>query len=162
MKPRALADTAQPPRDAVYLHPGQLAVSARPQVLSTILGSCVGVCLFDHERGVGGMNHFLLPSSQGQPIPSPRYGDEAMRQLLAQVLVAGGRQRHLAARVFGGACVLQAFSASNGHLGERNVATALDFLEEAGIPVVECTTGGRRGRKLLFHTGTGQAYVKEI
>jgi chemotaxis protein CheD len=162
VRARDLCDAAQPPRDALYLHPGQLAVAAHPQTLSTILGSCVGVCLFDPERGVGGMNHFLLPSSQGQPAPSPRYGDVAMQQLLAQVLQAGGRPRFLAARVFGGACVLQAFSASNGHLGERNVATALDFLAEAGIPVVQCTTGGRRGRKLTFHTHSGAACAREI
>jgi chemotaxis protein CheD len=34
--------------------------------VSTLLGSCVSACLFDEQAGVGGMNHFILPSSTGE------------------------------------------------------------------------------------------------
>ncbi len=29
--------------------------------VTTILGSCVAVCLWDESHGIGGMNHYLLP-----------------------------------------------------------------------------------------------------
>jgi chemotaxis protein CheD len=122
----------------------------------------VGVCLFDAGRGVGGMNHFLLPDSAGHARPGPRFGDVAMAQLLGEVLGAGASRERLEARVFGGACVLSAFCAGSRHLGERNVEVALAFLDARGIPVLECDTGGRRGRRLLFHTHTGAAQARRI
>jgi len=161
MSTRALRARAAEPATR-YLHPGELAASATPLALSTVLGSCVGVCLFDAGRGVGGMNHFLLPDSAGHARPGARFGDRAMARLLAEVLAAGAGRGGLSARVFGGACVLSAFCAGSSHLGERNVQAALGFLEAHGIPVLECDTGGRRGRRLLFHTHTGAVQARRI
>ena len=150
------------PAATLYLHPGALAASARPLAVSTILGSCVGVCLFDAARGVGGMNHFLLPDSAGNARPTARFGDVAMEQLLAEVLHAGARRAGLAARVYGGACVLAAFRGPGDHLGDRNVVAALRFLEDERIPVLERDTGGRRGRRIVFHTWDGAVEAREI
>lgn len=150
------------PAATLYLHPGALAVSARPLAVSTILGSCVGVCLFDAERGVGGMNHFLLPDSTGNAHPTARFGDLAMEQLLAEVLRAGARRAGLAARVYGGACVLAAFRGPGDPLGDRNVSTALRFLEDERIPVLERGTGGRHGRRIVFHTWDGAVEARRI
>jgi chemotaxis protein CheD len=153
---------AEPPvRKAVYLHPGQVAAFAEPAAVSTILGSCVGVCLWDPRAAVGGLNHFLLPETPERGAPSPRFGDAAMQGLLEKVVALGAHPARLRARVYGGACVLSAFEAAD-HLGLRNVQAALRFLEERGIPVEARATGGRRGRKLLFHTDDGTAQVREI
>jgi chemotaxis protein CheD len=149
-------------RGGVYLHPGEVVASATPLALTTILGSCVGVCLFDEGRGAGGMNHFLLPGSAGHARPTPRFGDVAMERLLEAVLEAGARRARLSARVYGGACVLAAFCAAGSHLGERNLEAALAFLDHAGIPVLARDTGGRRGRRLVFHTDSGAAQVRRI
>jgi chemotaxis protein CheD len=64
-----------PPPVRVYLAPGLLYASAGAAQVTTILGSCVAVCLWDSEGRVGGMNHFLLP--EGGP-PSPRFGESAV------------------------------------------------------------------------------------
>ncbi len=158
----APAQAAGEPAATLYLHPGALAVSARPLAVSTILGWCVGVCLFDAGRGVGGMNHFLLPESAGSARPTARFGDVAMERLLDEVLHAGARRSGLAARVYGGACVLSAFRTGGDHLGDRNVAAALRFLQDERIPVLERDTGGRRGRRLVFHTHDGAVQAREI
>ena len=43
---------------------GEYAVSDdRSVVMSTVLGSCIAACLYETERGIGGMNHFLLPQA---------------------------------------------------------------------------------------------------
>jgi chemotaxis protein CheD len=150
-----------PARRAVYLHPGQLATSREPAAVTTILGSCVGVCLWDPFAEVGGLNHFLLPESPAHAAPSPRFGDVAMARLLEGVLALGAARGRLRARVFGGACVLSAFESAD-HLGIRNAQVAADFLEREGIEVESRLTGGRRGRKLLFHTDDGTVHVREI
>ena len=38
------------------------AISSSPDILRTILGSCVGICLYDPELKIGGMCHIMLPS----------------------------------------------------------------------------------------------------
>ena len=41
-----------------------LNVVKYPDVLATYaLGSCVGICLYDHKAKIAGMAHILLPSS---------------------------------------------------------------------------------------------------
>ena len=40
------------PVATLYLHPGEIHVTALPTRLTTILGSCVSVCLFDARANV--------------------------------------------------------------------------------------------------------------
>ncbi len=148
-------------RQAMYLHPGAVAVAAEPAAVTTILGSCVSVCLFDPVLRVGGANHFLLPD-HGSAAPSTRFAGEALRELLARLLALGADRRRLQAKVFGGACVVEAFRRSADHLGTRNAAAAFRFLEMERIPVMAEDTGGERGRKLLFHTDDGTALVRPL
>lgn len=142
---------------SVYVHPGQLYVASHAALVSTILGSCVSVCLWDPVARVGGVNHFLLPSGKG-----PRYGSDALPQLIDEMIAHGAFVARMVAKVFGGACVIEHFTGPRKAIGAQNSEMALQFLAGQSIPVRVDQTGGRRGRKLLFHTGTGQAYVKEI
>jgi chemotaxis protein CheD len=152
----------EPPLPLVYLHPGHVFVSAAPTAVSTILGSCVAVCLYDPGRGIGGVNHYLLPHWAGAGCSSARFGNVAIRELVEGVLALGGVRERLEAKVFGGACVLEAFSQREVHLGDQNVGRAFDCLAQEGVTIASQATGGRRGRKLVFHTGDGSAWIKEI
>lgn len=153
----ALPLTAAAPRP-MYLQPGQVFVSEQPAVITTVLGSCVCVCLWDPRHGAGGANHYLLPESPAAPT-SARFGDGAMEELLRRMDALGSPRRLLQAKLFGGAGVIRAFERA-GHLGEKNVAVARRFLERERIPVVAEDVGGRRGRKLIFDTRTGLVSVK--
>jgi len=146
-------------RKTVYLHPGQAVIASEPSELTTVLGSCVSVCLFDPAAEVGGMNHYLLPLEVERE-KSLRYGGQAMEHLLAGVLGVGADRRRLQAKVFGGASVIDAFRHRN--LGADNVELALHFLERLGIPVIERDVGERGGRKVVFHTDSGAAWVKRL
>ena len=141
-----------------YLAPGRLYASADPVCVTTILGSCVAVCLYDPDHHVGGVNHFLLPS--GFP-PSPRFGDAAVPLLIESVLARGAQRPTLRAKLFGGACVLEAFR-SEDPLGAQNVRVARARLQAEHIPIVAEDTGGDHGRKLLFELQTGDAWVRAI
>ena len=82
-------------RKRVYLLPGNLHVSTEPCQITTILGSCVSICLWDKRRRAGGMNHFLLPASAEDGPTSSRFADVATQMLLEQLraLDAGMRIR---------------------------------------------------------------------
>lgn len=158
-------ESPQPAADArplAYVHVGHVFVSATPRVATTVLGSCVSVCLWDPALGAGGLNHFLLPH-QGTPgEPSPRYGDVAVEQLLEALDKLGCRRRQLRAKLFGGASVVDGSRSGGESLGMRNVAMARELLAATGISVVAEDVGGTQGRKLVFHTDTGAAWVRRI
>jgi chemotaxis protein CheD len=142
---------------SVYLHPGQIFTASHAVLVSTVLGSCVSVCLWDPVARVGGMNHFLLPSGIGA-----RYGTAAMELLIDGMVDRGALVARMVAKVFGGACVIERAPAAPTTIGARNVEVARQRLAASSIPIRAEQTGGRRGRKLLFHTGSGVAYVKDI
>jgi chemotaxis protein CheD len=146
-------------RASAYLHGGQVAVAAQPTAITTVLGSCVAVCLYDPVARVGGMNHFLLPHHVERE-RSPRFGTVAVPQLLEGLLGAGAHHGHVKAKVFGGSSVLSAFRHRN--LGDENAELALRLLADAGVEVVERDLGGQRGRKLIFHTDDGTAWVRHL
>lgn len=150
------------PHVSLYLYPGQLFASAEAHRITTILGSCVAVCLWDAKRGGGGMNHYLLPGPSGGA-GSPRYADAAIPRLIERLEAIGIRREDLRAMIFGGASVIAVFrTGDREHLGEKNVAMARSILRAAGIPVVSEDVGGQQGRRLVFDTGDGSVFVRPI
>jgi chemotaxis protein CheD len=137
-----------------FLFPGMTHVDREECEITTVLGSCVSVCLWDRVRGGGGMNHFMLPLWNGEGLATPRYGNIAMERLLACVLATGARKEHLVAKVFGGANLLATFSAGFP-IGVRNSELAMTQLEEWRIDVVASDLGGQVGRKVIMNTRTG-------
>lgn len=144
----------------MFLYPGQLTAFAGKGVISTILGTCVSVCLWSRGAELGGMNHFLLPYRVGTADPSPKYGHIATQTLIDQLLGLGAPRSSLAAKVFGG--MNSTFHRANGDLGQMNVQIALELLEQERIPVIAQDVGGPKGRKLVFETHTGRAWVKTL
>lgn len=147
-------------RSQVYLHAGDLVVANSPTAIVTILGSCVSVCLWDAEAGVGGMNHYLLPFHVERE-KSARFGSVAIPRLVEEVVIAGADPRRLQAKVFGGASVIGAFTKGR-RLGDENARLALESLLAIGVPVIEQDLGGTRGRKLVFHSDDGAAWIRTL
>ncbi|HEX6087227.1 MAG TPA: chemotaxis protein CheD [Thermoanaerobaculia bacterium] len=143
----------------VYLHPGGLWAEPFPGVITTVLGSCVSVCLWDPHTTLGGINHFILP--HGGAVPSARYGNHAMAMLLARVLELGARRETLLGCVFGGASVLPG-APIGPTLGSRNVAEAFEFLERNSIAVLRHDVEGAQGRKLVFRTADGTTLIRKL
>lgn len=165
---RALDSTAPAPfllksgRTGFYLHPGRVFASSEPHQVTTVLGSCVAVCIWDPRRAIGGVTHYQLPSWAGGSQSSTKFGNVAVTQLIDRLLQSGGIARNLRAKVFGGACVLEAFRNAESHLGAMNVQMAETLLADAGIPIVARDVGGHKGRKLVFQTDDGAAWVKSL
>jgi len=154
--------SASASRKAVYLHPGFVYASPEPTEATTILGSCVCVCLWDARLRIGGANHFLLPFGGGTGGGSLRFGSAAIPALVDELRRLGSQSRDLQAKVFGGAAVIEAFRGRERHLGMQNVELARALLAERGIPIVAQDIEGDRGRKVIFHTHSGLALVRLV
>jgi len=129
---------------------GEIEISAEPDVtLTTILGSCVAVCMWDQRKGIGGMNHFLLADGGGAN--AIKYGAYAMEMLINRLLKAGAQRDQIESKVFGGASV----SNLSNDIGQRNGEFALEFLANEGIPCRAESIGGTKPRRVRFQPSTG-------
>jgi chemotaxis protein CheD len=147
----------------VVLYPGEVFVSDAAVELSTILGSCVAVCIWDTRFRCGGMSHFLLADSLPGQSDTLRFGDAAIPALLAAMDRLGNHRQNLRAKIFGGANVNGGVAWSLGStLGLRNIAIARSLLANANIQIVAEDVGGIVGRKIRFRTDDGTALVKRL
>ncbi|TNJ42348.1 chemotaxis protein CheD [Phaeobacter sp. B1627] len=127
-------------------------------VFSTVLGSCIAACIYDEQIGVGGMNHFLLASSNGSAGVSARYGVHAMELLINGVMKKGAQRANLKAKVFGGAKM----SANLSDIGANNADFVQRFLRDEGIPVISSSVGGTSARRVRFHACSGAAQQTHV
>jgi chemotaxis protein CheD len=142
-----------------YLFPSDIYVSKAPSIVTTVLGSCVSVCLWDYVRKIGGINHYLLPQWNGEDEAMPKYGDVAIEQLINKMLTHGCRKADMQAKVFGGS--EQIVTSGVGYkIGYHNSQIASKLMKEYGIPVVGYSVNGNRGRRIQFLTHTGEVYLK--
>jgi chemotaxis protein CheD len=144
----------------VFLPPGVVHCTAVPSRVTTILGSCVAVCLWDKVRRVGGINHYILPYRRDDR-PSPRFGDIAIARLVEEMRQLGCNLSSMRAKIFGGAAVLP-FASGGDPVGEQNVRVAIERLREHGIPVVAQRTGGRTGLLIRLFTESGDVLVRRV
>ncbi|MGQ8338491.1 chemotaxis protein CheD [Sunxiuqinia sp. A32] len=143
-----------------YLQPSGVYVVAHDCLIHTVLGSCVAVCLYDPENAIGGMNHYMLPLWNGDGLESPRYGNVAIYKLIEEMIKLGVKKENIVAKIFGGGKILN--DINTFHVGERNIAIAYKILGEEGIPVLASSTGGDRGRKIIFRSSTGEVLQKYL
>jgi len=141
-----------------FLYPGTLFADPRDFLISTVLGSCVSVCMWDAVARLGGMNHYMLPLWNGEGLATPKYGNIAIEKLRARLLAMGCRREHLTAKLFGGANVVGRGS-DVFMIGDRNINLAYDLLKDFDIPVEACDVGGNAGRKVIMNTASGVILV---
>jgi len=146
----------------VYLYPGQVFTASQPLLVSTILGSCIAVCLWDEKTRLAGINHYLLPSDPVRGQSDLRYGNIAIERLIDEMVSAGAATQRMVAKIVGGASILGSSASARQSIGDQNAAVARQALQKHGVAITAEQTGGLRGRKLLFHTGNGCAFTKEI
>jgi chemotaxis protein CheD len=149
--------------EAVKLLPGEYFATTENLALVTVLGSCVSACIVDREKGIGGMNHFMLAQSDdGKTLSgaSARYGTFAMEILINHLYKLGARRSSLTAKVFGGGRVMASLVSSR--VGEQNARFVIDYLKTEGIPIVAQDLLDVYPRKIYFFPASGRVLVKKL
>jgi chemotaxis receptor (MCP) glutamine deamidase CheD len=145
----------------ITIYIGGIHASGRPQLVKTLLGSCIAVCLFDPVTATGGMNHFMLPRGVASDGESSRFGVHAMDCLIGAMMKLGADRRRFVAKVFGGAHVLNVTETANG-VPQQNVEFIREFLQNEGFPILSADVGGYHPRHVHFYTTTGRAFIKRL
>jgi len=147
--------------------PGQYYVSKNDELIATVLGSCISVCVTDKVAGIGGMNHFMLPvysrdqaDSWGSTVISAetRYGNFAMEHMINDVIKHGGVKSRLELKVIGGGRVMDQMT----DIGLRNISFVYDYIANERLLLVKEDVGDRYPRKVLFHVKTGKVKVRKL
>lgn len=118
---------------------------SKPMILSASLGTCVGVALFDAQKKVGGLIHFLLPepvSTEGALFPE-KYATTGLPAFISALKAAGASTENLKAVIAGGALVGPLMPQDLSlDIGGRTAENVKRILEQEGITVVKSETGG--------------------
>jgi two-component system chemotaxis response regulator CheB len=144
----------------VFILPGEYFISKQPHIISTLLGSCVAVCLYHPAQKFGGMNHYMLPSSPNKE-RSGKYGDYAIAVLLQFMQRTLGSLNGLQAIVSGGAKVIDSISKGQ-EIGKRNIEIAREILHKKGVPIIKENVGGLVGLKLHYQNWDNRLTIEEM
>lgn len=146
---------------------GGLFIAEKPMILKTVLGSCVSLTLWDKQKGIGGMNHVVLPGSFSSINPEAllekrdtRYGIFSLEELLYGMEQRGCRRPDMEARIFG-ASYMDPKGRRSG-IQESNVEFVMNFVEMARIPIKEGLAFQEQALKLFFNTATGSVHVERL
>lgn len=147
---------------AMKVLPGEYYATADDLMITTLLGSCVAVCLYDPKARLGGMNHFLLPEGDPNDLLSAtgRYGVYAMEMLINHLVKLGGRRDHFRAKIFGGGSVIKGMVHSK--VGHNNAEFIKAYLHNEGIPVDAEDLLDIYPRRVNFFPATGRALMKKL
>jgi len=145
-------------RKNYHLQPGEVFVTAEDMNVSTVLGSCVAVCLWDSRRHIGGMNHVMLPRFGEGKEPSTRFGNVATFVLLDLMREHGCLRGDLEVSVFGGANSMLSAGPLNPamQVGKNNIEVTKSVLEKLKLKIIVEDTGGTIGRKICLDCSTGK------
>ena len=152
------------------LQPGELYLARTPAILRTILGSCVGVAFWSKRLWAGALCHGVLPRAPAVWPPGftasdgHRFVDFSIRYLAREFDALGAHRDEVEVKLFGGADVLPLLSARGDRptVGALNCQAAVSVLAEEGFTVTASALGGTRGRRIHFHTGTGEVLVYRL
>lgn len=144
----------------MFLKPGYIYLPAQPAQLRTVVASGVVVTLFDMKRKFGGMSHYLRPFRE-KGLSTAVFAAPAITALTKMFFDAGSHAADIEAHFYGGAVNPDSPGYTSG-LSEKNVKVGHEILSKMGIGVCGSDTGGKRARKIVFHTGTGEIMMAKV
>jgi len=126
---------------------GQMQIGQGEQVLTALLGSCVGIGMIWRKQGRCGLAHCFLPDGVEAGEGSARYVSAAVPRLLAMMGVRREQYDEVDVVIAGGARMLN-LRPVGGAVGTRNIEAARSHLSLRGLQVSFQDVGGSQGRRL--------------
>ena len=140
----------------------KLSKSRDDILVTSSLGSCLGVTLFDPVAGVGGMMHCLLPLSKTDPetakLKPYMFVDTGVTKLLTKLFQMGAQRQNLVAKVAGAGSPLG--KEETFRIGQRNYTITRKLLWKNNILIESEDIGGSKARTMYLYMSDGLVTVK--
>jgi chemotaxis protein CheD len=84
--------------------------------------------------------------------------------MLNKINAAGLKRSELEVKFFGGSEMISSQDRKSGWktVGQENIMTAARIIQSEGLKLISYDVGGTAGRKIHFHTGTGEVFLKRL
>lgn len=166
--------SGNPSLPSYYLKAGELFIMEKPALVSTVLGSCIAVTLFNRRLGFAGICHALLPQCKRKDhknrlddllddechkcLEAFRYADCSVFMMAEAFSRFDIKPQETEASLFGGAKMMpnKHDRDHNFFVGRQNVDTAVRVLDYYHLKLTASDVGGSAGRRITFNTGTGE------
>lgn len=129
--------------------------------IRTVVGSGIALTLYDRRRQLGGMTHYCRAKREEGSRSTAMYAAPAIFALVKMLVDSGSRIEDLEAQLYGGASNPKGRHFERG-LHERNIQIGFELLNKYRIKVVGVDVGGYRGRKVGFHSATGEVAIAKV
>ena len=145
----------------------EMLVAGNQTIITTTVGSCIALCMYDPVNRIGGMVHIVLPrktdySREEKTDTLIRYADKAVPALLSRLISKGAKKEFIRAKMAGGANMFPMFTHPILEIGKNNAEAVKKKLAELGVPLVAEDVGGNHGRIVEFDVGSGIMRVNTI
>ena len=142
------------------LRMGEMSIAIDGEDLRTLLGSCIGLALYDRRQKIGGLAHIVLPHARGATDRPGKFVDTAIPTLIESMQEVAEDRLRLTAKFAGGASMFSTTVATK--IGQQNVESCERLLDELRIPVVAKHCGGEQGRRMCLKTTNGQVTIEIV
>jgi len=146
-------------KPSYFVQPGYIFVSREPHLLSTVLGSCISVCIWDPVLKFGGMNHYIHAKPFNKKEKSAKYASLSIPYLIKTMVEIGSKKYNLKGHIVGGS---QNPKMGSIAVGRDNILIAETLLKQHYIDIITFDTGGELGRKVVFDTETGEIVIYKV
>jgi len=146
----------------ININMAESKVAKAPATMRTVLGSCVGVFLYDPSAKIGGLLHIMLPEhpEDNNDYNKAKFASSGIPLLIDQMLQAGAQKRNFICKICGGSKMFSGFSSNtNIDIGNRNQLAAIKILKDLGIKISASDLGGTTGRKIMVDLSSGSIHV---
>ncbi len=149
----------------VFVKPGEYHLSKKPEMIVTILGSCVAVIMYDIEYKICMLAHCILPT-QGQYSSNGennyfKFVDTSIIKMLQVFEKNHIPKKKIVVKLFGGSDQLGGDKKKDS-IGKQNSAKALDLLEKEKLNIQSMDIGGAVGRKIYLSSHTGEVLLARL
>jgi len=149
----------------IDVHSGEIGFTGDSSaVMTTVVGVCIALIIWDKKHRRGGMCHYRLPVVQDALAGNnPHdFGSTAIVSLLKRFKESGSEVSDLEARIIGGGHIHYGGYMRDQNIGEQNARVAVALLQYYSIPLKGRAVGGSLGRQIRFEVETGHVAYKEF
>jgi chemotaxis protein CheD len=150
----------------VYMKPGEVYYSYSPEVIATVLGSCVAVVMYSFERGICAVSHSVFPTDRHSSSRKSRkdlnFVDYSIQNMLDLFTKNNVPRNKIVVKLFGGAEQLDYDKRRRISVGKQNVNKAIEVIEKEGLYISSMDVGGNSGRKIYVFSQNGEVLLSRL
>lgn len=142
----------------VFIQPGYVYLPKEFNILYTVVGSGICITMFDKILGIGGACYYIYPKRKSINDNKTYFAYPAITTLFNLMSKKSAKPENIEANICGGGENKNALNYID-NLSLENINIGLEILNNFNLNINNNETGGKFGRKIVFHPFTGEIFI---